>query len=635
MGVKDKKENLEFQLFKNTHFILNDTQKNALLSFHRCQVLLSKKIQRSNRTMLTEISINEWKIINIKGASTSKKESLNDKPDFIDSKKTYVKDYQVAAGQKVRLIYCLKEKKILAYLINQAGELQPIQEHGLPKELRNVNHPMEFLTFLNDAYVKIVTSMEGDVSLFIHQRGRGGKPMPPMEGSNIVIEEEKKEEEIQEEIFWSDEADLDIDEKKLNDLEQKLQNFESLGTYAQRSSILNIMEILKKNSFKSDHKVIIMFIGCAGTGKTTLTNYLAGVPIEVKIDEKRNAHLEINAINQNPLKVGHGFASCINMPVPQIDSENNLVYIDCPGIGGNRGLVHELIQARSVQSVINSADEVKFVITIPESAFFRRDNNQDLSNPVKILESYFPDFDQIKEALLLVVTQGDPRRKDHTLLKKKLNELLKDYHNGDLPSNPYQQKFLQFIHDQARFQYAFKIEKNREGLVSQAERESILDQVKNTLQYVQRKSALKVLKISAEAKLLAIAQYAGQWIQEEIKLLGEAIQSDYDKLMNEAKIPFKTIIENLDEVCSQLEKFTDNSSKELYEQLEQSCLDSKSETLTRIKDLEAALSFFQQANAKCPAYDRNIWKIVAKRLRETRVRLKKRCLLCCGIAHLK
>lgn len=111
MGVKDKKENLEFQLFKNTHFILNDTQKNALLSFHRCQVLLSKKIQRSNRTMLTEISINEWKIINIKGASTSKKESLNDKPDFIDSKKTYVKDYQVAAGQKVRLIYCLKEKK--------------------------------------------------------------------------------------------------------------------------------------------------------------------------------------------------------------------------------------------------------------------------------------------------------------------------------------------------------------------------------------------------------------------------------------------------------------------------------------------------------------------------------------------
>lgn len=88
-----------------------------------------------------------------------------------------------ATGEDVRFVHLANQKKVAAYIISPASHghdnhdkevLRLVRNEDLPKELRAINDPVTLKSFLANAYVKVVTLDNGDIKLYVEQRGLGG-----------------------------------------------------------------------------------------------------------------------------------------------------------------------------------------------------------------------------------------------------------------------------------------------------------------------------------------------------------------------------------------------------------------------------------------------------------------------------
>jgi len=108
---------------------------------------------------------------------------------------------------------------------------------------------------------------------------------------------------------------------------------------------------------------MIMFIGNSGVGKSTLINALCGCTMVKKTDGTIHAEPEIASI-------GHGATSTTNfIKIYQDNTGDHSVYGDCSGFNDSRGLEMRIVNACSLQSAFNSAQQAKVVIVISAHAF--------------------------------------------------------------------------------------------------------------------------------------------------------------------------------------------------------------------------------------------------------------------------
>jgi len=77
-------------------------------------------------------------------------------------------------SKQIELTYSLPLKKVSAEIINKDGSRIEVKNENLPKELREINNPKVFDTFLRNTYAKVSILSDGDYKLHINHKLLGG-----------------------------------------------------------------------------------------------------------------------------------------------------------------------------------------------------------------------------------------------------------------------------------------------------------------------------------------------------------------------------------------------------------------------------------------------------------------------------
>jgi len=194
------------------------------------------------------------------------------------------------------------------------------------------------------------------------------------------------------------------------------------------NKVMEFVEAYEKTT--QDQKTreeLVMVVGETGAGKSTLINYINGVPLEAFSDDNGNTYrlrVAAGATSLHGIEIGHG-TSCTRHPVVYSPDQKDFSYIDTPGFGdtGDRKTDRESEitqdEARIAQDIANAylryaitkrAAKFKLVLVMDYKAIedHRRPTRalSDLERFVQAIGSADADvLERIKSATCIVVTQ--------------------------------------------------------------------------------------------------------------------------------------------------------------------------------------------------------------------------------------
>ena len=108
----------------------------------------------------------------------------------------------------------------------------------------------------------------------------------------------------------------------------------------------------------SKNQDIVMFLGFTGSGKSSLLNFLSGIPLVV--DEYSELTLE-EISYPGAFSIGKSDSETI---FPQFVSLNQSLYYDMPGFEDSRGGCIDLVNACFIKNIIEAASSVKIVFVV-------------------------------------------------------------------------------------------------------------------------------------------------------------------------------------------------------------------------------------------------------------------------------
>ncbi len=191
----------------------------------------------------------------------------------------------------------------------------------------------------------------------------------------------------------------------------------------------DVLSLIKKGEEerKNDDKIINIIIGKSGSGKSVLANLLGGVELQAERDP--NTMLDWTFSGQN-LKspIGHHPGSETSFPV-RVTNDEHEVYYDCTGFNDTRGTEREIACAFFLESLVNSADQFRLILTI-ESYVFQ--TKSELVTIINHLQDLFPNIDQLIAKLFIVITKV-PNYLEVKHFQEKIRRIIQS--NSDINEN--------------------------------------------------------------------------------------------------------------------------------------------------------------------------------------------------------
>lgn len=431
-------------------------------------------------------------------------------------------------------------------------------------------------------------------------------------------------------LFKFDELELS---KQLDTVEALLMDttYKTLTPEEQSLTIAKAMEVIYKYVNENKHvnennsyPAITVVLGTTGGGKSTLINYLVGSKIHVRWDQdQQEAILEIP---KPIMKVCHGLDSCTFAPEFYEDKTQNLVYLDCPGFLDSKGVVHEILNALSIQKAIKCASKVNFIVTVTEAAISTRVGITELKSTIDSLESFAKDFEKFQDSILLVITKGKHStiRDDIKYAEVHLKQALL---RSDL--SEYQKKFIQFVVENKKFQFSFKspVDEMDGQIISTEAKDKIALQIKQ-LKPVDKPSEFDI-KISPDAKnrVTEFADLVNNNIKSSIEKFGIHVHNNIMKQRKDSSDikQLETDLTFADETLKNIGTF--NNVTEFVNQLQSWVNDNKRlinnnnaniESLSEILKQEDILSLFQKINPELKnTYQTDAWKLSLSSIQDT------------------
>lgn len=151
---------------------------------------------------------------------------------------------------------------------------------------------------------------------------------------------------------------------QVDDLNKKLYSYGSLSPENQQQVRRNVIDEVtsqrkefgnKLKAAKADLKRLNLILGATGAGKSTLFNYLNGVPLKiiegVNTDGSKNQEIKLE-VDKSKLPpnipiapIGHGFISETTIPNFAKSQYSNVTYVDCAGEFDTRDILQSIINS--------------------------------------------------------------------------------------------------------------------------------------------------------------------------------------------------------------------------------------------------------------------------------------------------
>jgi len=167
----------------------------------------------------------------------------------------------------------------------------------------------------------------------------------------------------------------------------------------------------------------VLLVGVTGGGKTTLLHALIGRKLVAKENDETGIlyydALEPLSDGDQQFTIGNGTESETYIPNVWVDSNNKIIYVDCPGFLDTE-TDRRLINAFSMDKVLSNAEatgaKVKVLFVVSENQLSEK--GLTARQGLILISKMFPNIDQLKRAVGVVVTKTSPRAKPVGLLKK-------------------------------------------------------------------------------------------------------------------------------------------------------------------------------------------------------------------------
>lgn len=308
---------------------------------------------------------------------------------------------------------------------------------------------------------------------------------------------------------------LAVHNKETDKMEEK-----ELSEYIENGKIMMLGNSLKCKIAKKG----VMVLGLSGTGKTTLINYLNGIPlVGKKIGRKFIVDLQYeNRTLPCGFEIGHSVQAMTSLPSAYTPPGCDYSYLDNPGFKDTRGLEYEIANTAFRKQITENIDEFKFLLVISEKGVSSR--GQQFRDSMKRFSDFLGIFDTknaeiLSESIGIIVTKvrndGDTDRVVTEYLKEDILKIIED--ENRMKENNKQLCGTDDIcrHRIENIDLVFRrvLENNQIGIFSSPVREGILDDEQKN-QIIALVERLNYVKKNDGNKQLDFRVIVGNRIQE-------------------------------------------------------------------------------------------------------------------------
>lgn len=342
-------------------------------------------------------------------------------------------------GVNVQLNFCDSKKEVTASVIDGQGRISVIKREDVPKEFRQIKSSSVFHSYFSEAFATIGYLSNGDCSLRIFQRGKGGVP-------------------------GADNGDENLPAHTMALMTEGIQQIR--GSEVQEN--------------------IIMFLGRTGAGKSLLMNVLNGVNISGVEDADGRFRFDLE---QPITQVSNSHVvSGTQYPVLHTPQGAHDTYVDCPGFGDTHGPYQDIANAFFRAEVTARIVNAKIVLLVAYADVYRRGNH--FSDTLHDLMQFLgccqteAGIRKAASSVLLVVTKvAPPRSNEQAGLDRQAQEVhgcLERQLGVDGGLSDQAKTFLRQVLAESR--WTIFSSPNGEGQCPRAalERDAIADRIRNT-----------------------------------------------------------------------------------------------------------------------------------------------------------